>query len=54
MIELNPHGIYSAAEVAELLDWSERTVRRAARRLGKKRGAMFSAAEIREIVGVRA
>jgi IS30 family transposase len=53
MIKLDPNGIYSPQEVAKMIKKNERTVRREARRLGKKRGAWFSASEVREVLGAR-
>jgi transposase len=53
VIRLDPNGVYTAKEVAKMLRRSERTVSRAARRLGKKRGSWFSANEVRQVMGVQ-
>lgn len=45
MIKLDPAALYSYPEVVKLLGWRERTVRTAARRIGKKPYTKFFTGE---------
>lgn len=45
MIRLDPAALYSYSEVVKLLGWCERTVRTAARRIGKKPYTKFFTGE---------
>lgn len=57
MITLDPHGLYPMPEIAKMFKVDIRTVRRAARRISKRKGALktpwFSAAEIRSMMGIK-
>lgn len=41
MIRITPDALYTAAEISAKLGWCSRTVRRAARRIGKKPRCKF-------------
>lgn len=45
MIKLDPDALYSVREAIKILGWCSRTVRTAARRIGKKPYAKFFTAE---------
>lgn len=45
MIKLQPDALYSVREAIKILGWCERTVRTAARRIGKKPYTKFFTAE---------
>lgn len=45
MIRIDPDALYNAAEVAKLLKWHPRTIRTAARRLGKPPYSRYFTAE---------
>jgi len=57
VIVLDPNGLYPMPEIAKMFRVDIRTVRRAARRISKKKGAFksqwFSAGEIKSMMGVR-
>lgn len=45
MIKLDPSALYSYSEVCKILGWCSRTVRTAARRIGKKPYTKFFTAD---------